>query len=233
MKLMISQKIWEAFPGMSLVVAAGSGIDNSRCYPEIEDRLSYEIDNLHARWNLPNPQSHPSIAAWRTALRRVGISSDFPCAIESLVRRVVKGQSLKRINPLVDLYNAISLRHLSPVGGIDGGDDRRIFLRFTREGEFFVPLGASIPMHTAADEICYADDKTLLSRHFVWRQAEHGKIDSQTDTFLLISEVLPEVQEIASAIQHSFSEELRGCFGISPVTEILTAGTETWEPKLN
>ena len=67
-----------------------------------------------------NPQSHPRVAAWRTAMSEVGISGrKFPSSIESLLRRAFKGGGPPHINPLVDFYNAVSLRHVVPAGGFD------------------------------------------------------------------------------------------------------------------
>ena len=54
----------------------------------------------------PSPSSAPS---------RVAI----PCSAEALLARVLKGGELPRINALVDTYNAVSVRHLIPVGGED------------------------------------------------------------------------------------------------------------------
>ena len=42
----------------------------------------------------------------------------FPISIEAMLRRALKGGAF-RINPLVDLYNALSLRHICPAGAVD------------------------------------------------------------------------------------------------------------------
>ena len=63
---------------------------------------------------------HPHIAPWREAYRQFGAKpKEHPSSIENLVRRVLKGWTVPHVNPLVDLYNTISLRHLVPVGGED------------------------------------------------------------------------------------------------------------------
>jgi DNA/RNA-binding domain of Phe-tRNA-synthetase-like protein len=40
-----------------------------------------------------------------------------PCSAEALRKRVLKDGSMPAIDPIVDLYNAISLRYAIPVGG--------------------------------------------------------------------------------------------------------------------
>lgn len=39
--------------------------------------------------------------------------------MEALLARTLKGQDLPAINRVVDLYNAVSVRHVLPVGGED------------------------------------------------------------------------------------------------------------------
>ena len=69
---------------------------------------------------LERAADHPHIAAWRAAFSAFGAKpSRFPCSAEALISRVLKAGSLPRIAPLVDLYNAVSVRHVLPVGGED------------------------------------------------------------------------------------------------------------------
>jgi DNA/RNA-binding domain of Phe-tRNA-synthetase-like protein len=39
--------------------------------------------------------------------------------VDALITRVLRDQALARVNALVDLYNAISIRHVVPLGGED------------------------------------------------------------------------------------------------------------------
>lgn len=85
---------------------------------------------------------HPHVASWREAYRAFGVKvKQYPSSIENLLKRVMKGEELRHINPLVDLYNVVSLQHLIPVGGEDidallGG----LWLRIAGENESAVYL---------------------------------------------------------------------------------------------
>ena len=46
-------------------------------------------------------------------------ASRYPSSAEALITRVLKAQPLPRANALVDLYNAVSVRHVIAVGGED------------------------------------------------------------------------------------------------------------------
>ena len=54
--------------------------------------------------------SIPGVAAWRSAYKGFGIkSTSYRSSVERLVKRVLAGDALPRINAFVDLYNALSL----------------------------------------------------------------------------------------------------------------------------
>ena len=56
----------------------------------------------------------PSVAPWRLAYQAFGVKpSKFKSSIENLLRSASSGR-LRSINPLVDLYNVVSLRHQLP-----------------------------------------------------------------------------------------------------------------------
>lgn len=66
------------------------------------------------------PHEDPHLAAWRDAYTAFGAKpSRTRNSAEALARRALTAAGLPRINLLVDLYNAISVAHLIPVGGED------------------------------------------------------------------------------------------------------------------
>jgi DNA/RNA-binding domain of Phe-tRNA-synthetase-like protein len=234
MAFCIDPEIWEKFPGMRLVVAVASHLDNERDRPEARKLLSDAQNELNAEWTYENPQSHPRVQAWREAFQRIGVKGkDFPSSIEALVRRVVAGKRVASINPLVDLYNAVSLRFIVPVGGWDvaglaGGD---IHLRITREGERFQELGGqSGPVTVAAGEVSYTDAQEIITRHFVWRQSEHAKVGPKTREIFLVSEILPAAESsLAEEVEHALLNGLGTVFGATPRSAILEPGTLHWD----
>ena len=98
----------------------------------------------------------------------------------------------RSISPLVDLYNAVSLRHLLPCGGEDldavRGDVR---LTLAAGGESFVPLGSADELPPAPGEVVYADDAGIICRAWNWREAERTKLTPETTRAVLVIEALP------------------------------------------
>jgi DNA/RNA-binding domain of Phe-tRNA-synthetase-like protein len=46
-------------------------------------------------------------------------AKDYPSSIESFYKRVARSGNITRINPLVDSYNYVSLKHMLPAGSED------------------------------------------------------------------------------------------------------------------
>lgn len=234
MAFFIEPSIWEKFPGMRLVVAVASGLDNRTERPGVTKLLEEAQDALQAGWSYENPQSHPRIKAWREAFQAIGVKGkDFPSSIEALCRRVVSGKRLGSINPLVDFYNAVSLKFLVPAGGWDvaGFAGGHVELRLTKDGERFQELGGqSGPIPVAAGEVSYTDREEVITRHFVWRQSERAKVAPETQEVFLVSEILAPVgEEVAADVERAFVEGLREHFGSEARSAILEPGTGRWD----
>jgi DNA/RNA-binding domain of Phe-tRNA-synthetase-like protein len=121
----------------------------------------------------------------------------FRSSIENLLRSA-RGQGVREINPLVDLYNTVSLTHWLPCGGEDlrtvRGD-----IHLTRAGgsEHFVPLGSSDVQLPQPGEVIYHDDEGVLCRCWNWREAERTKLTPETTDAVLVIEGLPAMGRAA------------------------------------
>ena len=120
---------------------------------------------------------------------------------------------MKSINPLVDIYNIVSLKHALPVGGEDldtfVGDLR---LCVTEGGDDFQPLGSWEKDPTLPGEVCYLDDEGAVCRCWNWRDGERTALSDNTENaFLIIENVDPArhkdleaaVEELSALVQHN------------------------------
>jgi DNA/RNA-binding domain of Phe-tRNA-synthetase-like protein len=232
MAFVVDQAVWDLFPGTRLVVAYGEGLDNRAERPVIRESLMEEQRRLKQSWPYQNAQSHPAVAAWREAFRRMGVSGkQFPSSIEALCRRVLAGGEVARISPLVDFYNALSLACVVPVGGwdLDGLHGQDIVLRRTVGGEPFRELGQPETTPVGAGEVAYLDAHEVITRHFVWRQSDTGKMLPATRRFFLVSEVLPEAgPDAAARVERAMLTGLQNHFGVAAQSAVLDAGERTW-----
>ena len=62
--------------------------------------------------------------SYQEAFRALNINSNkHLCSIESLFTRITKGKGMPHINPIVDLGNAVSLKHTISMSAHDLGDN--------------------------------------------------------------------------------------------------------------
>jgi DNA/RNA-binding domain of Phe-tRNA-synthetase-like protein len=150
-----------AHPDYVTVVLVVSGLTNGPTDPGSDSQLAEAEAALRAR-GLAKATDHPHIAAWRTAFSAFGAKpSRYPSSAVALIGRVLKGQPLPRINALVELYNAVSVRHVVPVGGEDAERlDGPLRLAVAEGGEPSDPRGDSSDNEPAsAGEIVWRDDR--------------------------------------------------------------------------
>ena len=132
---------------------------------------------------LERATDHPHIAAWRAAFSAFGAKpSRYPSSAEALITRVLKGQPLPRVNVLVDLYNAVSVRHVVPLGGEDADRlEGPLHLTSTAGGEPFDPRGDGTDVeHLAAGEVVWRDDRGVTCRRWNWRQGRRTQLTEAT-----------------------------------------------------
>jgi DNA/RNA-binding domain of Phe-tRNA-synthetase-like protein len=134
---------------------------------------------------------------------------------------VHNGNHLGTINPLVDIYNCISLRYALPCGGEDidtfSGD-----IRLTKAvgNENFVTLGTdkSEPPHEG--EIIYKDNEGAICRCWNWREAVRTMLTENTTNAFLCIELtdesrLIEFQDALKELAKSVQDNLGGTSKIS------------------
>jgi DNA/RNA-binding domain of Phe-tRNA-synthetase-like protein len=124
----------------------------------------------------------PTLAGFRALHDRIGRSNRrFPASAEALVGLFQRKGLVPAINPLVDLYNGVSLETRLSLGAHDlatiEGD---ITLRMTDGTERFVPLGATAAEPVPAGEYGYIDERGEILCRLEHRQCERTKVTAAT-----------------------------------------------------
>jgi DNA/RNA-binding domain of Phe-tRNA-synthetase-like protein len=168
----VDPAVHSADPDYVALVLVASGLVNGPSDAESDAQLAAAEAHLRAS-GLERATDHPHIAAWRAAFSAFGAKpSRYPSSAEALISRVLKGQPLPRVNALVDLYNAISVRHAVPVGGEDADRlEGPLRLTVAAGGEPFDPRGDGIDVEEVpVGEIGWRDDRGVTCRRWNWRQ---------------------------------------------------------------
>jgi DNA/RNA-binding domain of Phe-tRNA-synthetase-like protein len=220
----VEPAIFERFPGMRIPVAVARGLNNAVAPDGVTELWRAAWRGAASAAAYGNAQSHPRIVPWRERFRAMGVSGkEFPSSAEALLRRSLKGGEPFTINPLVDFYNAISLQHVCPAGGFDLAEITGLQLRLTHAGDTFHGLDAAEPLALPPGEVAYTDGATVLTRHFVWRQAREALVTPATRDVILLSEVLGEVgNATAEAVLNDFRDGLATHFGVDARTFIVS-----------
>src|SRR6202012_2541570 len=120
------------------------------------------------------------------AFRGFGIKkTSYRSSVERLIKRVLAGGALPAVNPLVDLYNAVSLDSALCLGCDDlDAVEGDLAFRFSRPGDSFIDMGAEAgedPNDPPKDgEVVYADARHVLCRRWNWRQDARSAVSATT-----------------------------------------------------
>ncbi|MEU3843454.1 phenylalanine--tRNA ligase beta subunit-related protein [Streptomyces sp. NPDC028635] len=186
----IAPAVADAFPGTLIALVTATGLRGHEPWPHTVTALGeLEQQLADGTWR-PADENDPRIEAWHSAYRSFGTNPRrVRPSVDALGRRLAKKGTLPRINPAVDSYNAVSVRHGLPAGAFDleqvSGD---VTIRPADGTETFTPLGEpGTTEQPAPGEIVYADTAGVLTRHWNHRDAHRTRVteDSTHVAFLL------------------------------------------------
>ncbi len=181
----VSPEVAATWPDYRAAVVIADGIHNGPS-DEVSERLLAAAEQAARDSGLERAADDPRIAAWRRVFSEFGSKpSRYPCSAESLLARVLKGGELPRINALVDTYNAVSLRHVIPVGGEDL-DQLQGDLRLVRAED---------------GEVVWRDDAGVTCRRWNWRQEPRTALTEATRRAFFVFDQLPPQQALDAAVQ--------------------------------
>lgn len=197
MKFKVTTEIFEKFPGVRIGVLVILGMDNTRGKKEIAKLLAEEQEEKQKELTGVDLKEHPKVAPWREIYQKFGSKPrEYRCSIEALLRRVASANKLPSINPLVDLYNFISLKHLLPVGAEDldkvKGD---IVLGLAKGNEKGKYIGSDEISTCYPGEVVYKDDLGFICRRWNWREGDRTKLMPESENAVVVIEANQNVSD--------------------------------------
>ncbi|MFB6465456.1 B3/4 domain-containing protein [Cytobacillus sp. Hz8] len=220
-KFYITDAFWELFPHAEIAVIVAKGITNSEVLvenvrPDIIELL--ENSNKEAKRFLTEDvfSNNQVISVWRKAYQKFKTKKGARSSIESLLKRIEKGREVGTINPLVDIYNSVSLTYGLPCGGEDIDTFKGDLLLTKADGdELFLALGDEEFDHALPSEIIYKDEEGAVCRCWNWRDGQRTMLTEDTvNAFLIIESVDPkrssDLKEAAEKLSGLTSQFLGG-----------------------
>jgi DNA/RNA-binding domain of Phe-tRNA-synthetase-like protein len=219
MKFKVDKEVFDKLENVCFGVVVAKGIDNTKTVDRISNLLDISIENTENYFEGKKVKESDEILPYRDAFRELGINPNkFMSSIEAMTTRVSKNKKLPYINPIVDLGNSISLKYLLPLGAHDmdlSSDD--VSVRFSKEGDKFIPFGENEPELIEGGELIYSVGEKVKTRRWIWRQGEEGKITESSKNIFFpidgfndrnVDKVIKARDELAKLIQEIFECEV-------------------------
>ena len=216
LKVRIDDVVLQKFPAIMVLVRSVRGVRVSEADFELEKFKNGIVDDVKCRFNLEGLKDEPVFRAYRVFFWRVGVDpTKIRPAAEALIRRVLGGRPIPRINTAVDAYNLASMTTCVALAAFDisrlTGD---ITMRFGNAGESFLGIGMDKPMILAGGEIVMADASRLIAV-YPYRDADYSRITLQTENLILVSCGVPglSLDQLREALDRACDFVVRFCGG--------------------
>ena len=201
MRISIDESLFGTFPGYVRHIILAEDLDNTHEAAQLADLEALLRDAeaaVRADPSYADLKGHPRLSPWRDAFQAFHVNPNkCPPSICNLIKRVRSGASLPFVNPLVCIFNVVSLHHGIPAGGDDldkvvGG----IRLGFADGSESYVPLGQPEARETPnPGEVILVDtgNQDVFCRAWCWRNGHPSRIEANTRRVAINVDALPPV----------------------------------------
>jgi len=214
--LKIDSQLKTRFPELTVLTRNIEGVKVEKRNAELEKFEDEIMKEGRKRYDLESLKDGLTFRAYRDFFWGVGIdpTKNRPAA-EALIRRVLGGRTIPRINTLVDAYNLASIKTEIALAAFDTdrleGD---LLMRFAEKGEEFLGIGMEKPMILQGGEIVISDDEKLVAI-YPHRDADNTKITMETENVMLLVCGVPGIEEetLENAARVAVEYIIRFCDG--------------------
>jgi DNA/RNA-binding domain of Phe-tRNA-synthetase-like protein len=218
MKYIITKEIFDKYPDLRIGVVVGKNLEIANSHIDLEVIKNDNVGKFRCYMKGKDILNEPNIEAWRETYRSFGVKpKKHQPTTESLLRRIIKGDSLPIINTSVDAYLAVELLYLLPIGGYDlSRIDGDILLRFSQGGDIFHPIGSIDEEITENGEVIYTDCSRVLTRRWNYRDSDYSKITTKTNNIILACEATYntiKTEDVTNTISKIIEYESEFCGG--------------------
>jgi DNA/RNA-binding domain of Phe-tRNA-synthetase-like protein len=208
----VDTSIFELRPDYRALLLTADGLRGGPSDAVSESILADAEATARRQLDRQPPEQLPHSASWREAYRAFGGKPQRTRpSVEALLRRL-DPDGLPRIDRITDVYNAVSIAHLLPLGG----EDRAAYAGPPR----LVRAEGSEPFDTTADgepvvehpetgEVVWRDDVGVTCRRWNWRQCTRTRLTTATSSAAFILDVLgPLTNDDAVAAADALTDAL-------------------------
>jgi len=202
MSIAISGEVQRDFPDLHVLTSCIEKVTVKRSDSELEALKEDIIREVRSVYDIETLKDRPILRAYRDFFWNLGVDpTKTRPAAEALIRRLLHGKSLPRINTLVDAYNLASIKTEIAIAAFDFDNIRgELMMRYAEEGEKFLGIGMKTPISLNGREIVISDGEKLLAV-YPYRDAEDTKVTEATRNVLFLFCGVPgiSVQNLSEA----------------------------------
>lgn len=178
------------FRALSILVEAAP-ITQPEVAPAALAQACQQMLNDDVQW------AYAHLSDWDEVFKAFGAKPKrTPCSAAALRKRVLKEGSLPSLDPVVDIYNAVSIHYAIPVGGENlaayTGAPRLTLADGSEPFDTFKE-GQPVVEYPDAGEVIWRDDLGVTCRRWNWRQGVRTRLDSRAQSMWFILESLPSM----------------------------------------
>jgi len=187
MSVTISEEVRRAFPNLHVLTSSIENVIVEKSNSELEEFKREILQEIQDAYDLENLKDRPILRAYRDFFWKLGVDpTKTRPAAEALIRRLLRGKPLPRINTLVDAYNLASIKTEIAIAAFDSDKIRgELTMRYAETGEEFLGIGMKTPLRLNGREIVISDEEKLLAV-YPYRDAEDTKVTEATRNVLLL-----------------------------------------------
>lgn len=190
----------EILPNFNILygIFRGSNPEKIRnCIKSTQELFSHEYENARNKWKDLEASQIPELLNLKNKFEKIGKLPNSVSSIEKLFIQLKAGIVPEIISPLVDLYNAMSIKYGIPITGedlkkISPIGEYSMILKIS-EGNEPYQSNESFSNQTTLEfpnpgQIIYADQEGMISQALYWRENARTRIDSSTTEAIFIAE---------------------------------------------
>lgn len=187
MNLKIDSKVKTLFPELNVLTLQIMGVHIQKIDLELEKFKGEVMNRVRNDYRLALIKDHPTFRAYRDFFWSIKIDpTKIRPAAEALIRRILAGKKLPRINTLVDVYNLASIQSRIALATFDADKLKgNLLIRFAEEGEQFFGIGMEKPFFLKGGEIVVCDDDKLVAV-YPYRDADKTKVTAKTTNIVVV-----------------------------------------------
>jgi DNA/RNA-binding domain of Phe-tRNA-synthetase-like protein len=191
-----SLDVLKKFPGIGVVEGDITSVAIAPENPALEALKLDTARIVSSQYTLEKVKDDPVFRAYRDFFWSVGIDpTKTRPASEALVRRLLSGGRLPKINTAVDAYNLASALSGVPIAAFDADKlEGGLTMRFATDGETFLGIGMKEPISLKPNQVVLMDPKKIIAM-YPYRDSDDTKVTMDTKNIRIVSCGVPRIDK--------------------------------------